>query len=259
MIKVLGSSPEKIDLPELNDRIYYKQEKIFSDLDYKKSHTLRHAIDLGKIIVLERTAENKVYSQPAAVEPVDIPVALPTKIEYLPPTLGKKKDTESIDNSKLKALIDKISSLEAKFDTKEQKLVVDSIVDPSPLTIILDRLKSLEEKVSGTSPATQDNDQVLQALKSLEDKISKGQGIGIGTEDLLKRIEESVKKVGSSNIAANSGSKSNLSADMETYVPNVTVEDANSHINLKVRTIESSSSLNSSLEALKRLKNNQQS
>jgi hypothetical protein len=242
MIKVLGSSPEKIELPELNDRIYYKQEKTFSEIDYKRSQSLRNAINLGKVIVLERTQVSKEYASSPVQEEVDIPVVDPVKLEPVPPSAG----SGSLDRSIVDLLLDKLTSLESKLDNETSKIVVDS----TPLDIILERLKILEAKVSGTSSPSDGDKQLFKMLESLEEKISQGRG-GV-SEDFLQRIENSIKNSGSE------GSSLVVEVDpsvgMERYVPNVTIEDANSHINLKVRTVEQSDSLNSSIEALRRLK-----
>jgi len=248
MLKVLGASPEKIELPELGDRIYYKQEKTFSELEYKKSHTLRHAIDVGSVIVLERVCENKEYGIPPVSE-INIPVAIPDSA-YPPPTLGGGKNTSavksldsSISENKLDLLLKKISDLEGRIDNDSGKIIVDS----TPLNIILDRLKELEKKISTGTASTSDEDHIIKTLKSLEDKINKGSV----NDDLVKRLEETISRAGTVN--SKSG-EIESGPSMEMYVPNVTVEDANSHINLKVRTIEKSDDLNSSLDALRKLK-----
>jgi len=249
MIKVMGASPEKIDLPEIDDRIYYKQEKIFSELQYKRSHTLRHAIDLGSIIILERSPENKELGAPP-VSDIHIPVASPSKPkEYRTPTFTEEHKKESSDflaeGDKLDLVLKKIASLESQINNESEK----KSVDYDPINIILDRLKKLEDSMSGAMPGSVDNSEVMQSLKAIENKINVGQGIN--TEDLIKKLEETVARSG----GAQSVTKTATSGpDMETYVPNVTVEDANSHINLKVRTVEKSDGVNSALDALKKLK-----
>jgi hypothetical protein len=249
MIKVMGSSPDKIDLPELHDRIYYKQEKTFTEAQYKQSHSLRHAIDMGRAIVLERSPENKEYGAPP-VSDIEIPIVTP---EYPPPILGKEKEPKpeptpnAAGEDKLDLVLAKIASLEDRIDYDAGKIVVDS----TPLNIILDRLKKLEDAVSGAAPAGTDSNLIMQTLKALEDKINQGQGAN--AEALLKKLEETVSRSGTGT-SSKTQKSSDAAFSTETYVPNVTVEDANSHINLKVRTIEKSDNVNSALDALKKLK-----
>lgn len=239
MIKVVSASPEVINLPELNDRIYYKQEKTFTEIDYKRSHTLRNAIDQGNILILERALKNnKEYGAPPVSE-VDIAVATPEKVTVYTAEEQAGKKPHASDDSKIDLLLNKIASLESKLEKKDEKTSVDS----SALDIILDRLKNLETRVSGGGSSEKDNEQLMETLKNLESKIVQGSN----TDGLVSKLESVLKRAGKTGEEA-------PSIDLETYVPKVTVEDANSHINLKVRTIEKSDDVNSSLAALKKLK-----
>src|SRR6056297_2881115 len=183
MIRVIGASPEKIELPELNDRIYYKQEKSYSELDYQRCPTLRRAIDKGYVLILERSQENKEYGAPPVshVKP-QVPNSPPTQeTEYPKPILGSESKENTLSAEKIDLLLNKISALEEKIEVESGRIIVDS----TPLNIILNRLKELEDKVSTGTPTASDNTQVMAALKALEDKVNSG----TSTEDLIKRLE----------------------------------------------------------------------
>ena len=54
MIRVLGNSSERVPIKDLNDCIYYKQLKEYSDQEYESSNDLKQAIASGKIVKLEQ-------------------------------------------------------------------------------------------------------------------------------------------------------------------------------------------------------------
>lgn len=54
MIRVLGNSSERVPIKDLNDCIYYKQQKEYSDTEYASSKDLRKALEAGKIVKLEQ-------------------------------------------------------------------------------------------------------------------------------------------------------------------------------------------------------------
>jgi len=58
MIRVLGNSPERILIKDLDDIIYYKQIKEYTDQEYETSRDLKKAINNGKLAILE---QNKPY------------------------------------------------------------------------------------------------------------------------------------------------------------------------------------------------------
>lgn len=54
MVRVMGNSPERVELHDLNDVIYYKQLKEFSDQSYENSRDLKKEIEKGRLIILEK-------------------------------------------------------------------------------------------------------------------------------------------------------------------------------------------------------------
>ena len=53
MVRVLGNSPERVPIEDLNDIIYYKQLKDYTDQEYEKSRDLKRAINNGKLAIIE--------------------------------------------------------------------------------------------------------------------------------------------------------------------------------------------------------------
>ena len=58
MILVLGNSAKRIELRDLGDTVYYKQQKSFNDSDYARSNDLKREINAGRLIVLKNTKDN---------------------------------------------------------------------------------------------------------------------------------------------------------------------------------------------------------
>jgi len=54
MIRVLGNSSERVPIKDLNDCIYYKQQKEYSDTEYASSKDLKKALETGRIVKLEQ-------------------------------------------------------------------------------------------------------------------------------------------------------------------------------------------------------------
>jgi len=54
MVRILGNSPERIKINDLNDVIYYKQKKDYTDQEFDNSRDLQKEIRKGTITVLER-------------------------------------------------------------------------------------------------------------------------------------------------------------------------------------------------------------
>jgi hypothetical protein len=59
MVRVLGNSSERVPLKDLNDCIYYKQLKEYSDQEYASSRDLKRAINDGKIVLLEQNGATR--------------------------------------------------------------------------------------------------------------------------------------------------------------------------------------------------------
>ena len=206
MIKVRCEIPETIPLIELNDFIYYKQEKTFSEQEYSKCLSLQKAIGMGSVIVLERKEEKNS--------------------NFKVPTPGSASSAGDTDIS---VLFDYLKNLESK---------IDQLKTSDGSTVLIDQLTqkidALEKKLQG--PVPQDNSSgIAETAKKLEEILGKFSGIANKSDVEKKELVSEIPE--------------------EIYVPNIRVEDGNSHINLKIRTIEKSDSINSASEALKKLRN----
>lgn len=59
MIRILGSSPERVPIKDLDDIIYYKQIKEYTDQEYETSRDLKKAINNGRLAILEHNKSSR--------------------------------------------------------------------------------------------------------------------------------------------------------------------------------------------------------
>lgn len=221
MITVRGENPETIQLPELQDFIYYKQVKTFSEEEYKKSNSLQRAISKGSVIVLKRVDEK--FSN------FEVPTGL----------LGTSlKDKDSSD---LNPLIDLLKNLESKID---QSNVPNNNI---AVELLIQKIDAIEKRLQVS--VSSDNSTLLDTIHKLEEKVNQ-----TTNNPAFQKLEEILAKL--SGISSKISSDKEVTPEIpeEVYVPNIKVEDGNSHINLKVRTVEKSDDVNSAAEALRRIK-----
>ena len=85
MVRILGNSPERVPIDDLNDIIYYKQLKDYTDQEYESSKDLKRAINRGHLAILEQnksprgsveTDGNMVNNQAPALNARDLKIAL---------------------------------------------------------------------------------------------------------------------------------------------------------------------------------------
>jgi len=226
MILVIGNTPQKVELKDLGDYIYYKQQKIFTDAQYNRSQDLQREIQKGSLTILKR-ADDKSGS-------FDIP-----SVGYSSVSADK---SPVMDFSKLDTLLERINSLEESINAK-------STLSPEAHN---DVIKSLIEKVTRLENgiSVNNNDPNIAALhdaiKKLEEKIGQG-----ADETVLKKLEDILNRA---PVAASSTKQKEEMRPEDVYVPTVTVEDANTHIKLDIRTIGGGDDVNDSLKKLKELK-----
>jgi len=224
MYYVIGNSPKKVELKDLNDCIYYKQQKVYTDSQFERSVDLKRAID-RKILVVLKKSEDKPGSFDAHAAIVSSDIKAPEPV------------SNSKENLKIDALLDRIQELEKIIKDKP------SSQDNTILLAILDRLERLEK-----SPTAVDMSTIQEALKGLEAKIQDNKDNK--SEDILNKLEGIITRSG---IGIPTISEENRRVE-DIYVPNITVEDAKSHINLEVRKIDKGDSVSESLRKLKELK-----
>lgn len=221
MITVRGESPETVQLEDLGDFIYYKQVKTFSEEEYKKSGSLQRAISKGSVIVLKRVDEKfSGYEIPNSVAGQTTPAAVNSSTD-------------------MNMLIEMIKGIEAKIEPT-------SSPNNANLDILIQKIEALEKKVQGS--VALDNSALLDTIHKLEEKVNQ-----TDNNQVFQKLEGLLSKMSGSAVKDTKDSTPGIQE--EVYVPNIKVEDGNSHINLKVRTIEKSSSgIDSALEALKKIK-----
>jgi len=113
MVWVFGNSSERIQLKDLNDVIYFRQKKQFTDQEYESSKDLKREIKAGRIVKLE-------YSP-------DIKVALPDNIMLQQTTVTSKVDTQEIRRVIAEALVDQ-KPTNPQIDIKEILQAVPAFV-----------------------------------------------------------------------------------------------------------------------------------
>lgn len=219
MIKVLGNDTERVKLTDLNDVVYYKQEKIYSDDDYNRSRDLKRNIENGRLTKLsDIKKENTSSDMPISVDPAPI------------------ENSSKIDN-----LLEYVKRLENKLNN-----ISTPPVDNENLNVLIDRIKQLEEKIESSKGLSSIDPETLSIIKGLGEKIGSNSQLSTITskiEELLSRAPGTIKE-----------EDYTPTRPEDIYVPNITVEDTNAHINLKVRTIEKSDSVNDAAQALKNMK-----
>jgi hypothetical protein len=157
-------------------------------------------------------------------------------------------------------ILDRQSEKSANFNTPVSVKSAEENRPPQDLSVLFEYLKSLESKIDllkMSDGSTVLVDQLLQKIESLEKKLQ----VTVPQEDsgikeTAKKLEELLNKMSNISGKSDSEKKELVSQVPEAiYVPNVKVEDGNSHINLKMRTVEKSDDLSNAAEALRKLKN----
>lgn len=224
MIKVIGAVSEIVPIPDLNDRVFYKQEKTFSEAEYQKSLDLKKEIQRGRLVVVSRVQEK--FSEFEVPPESNIPANSKVKID------------NSVEVSKI---VDMVKSLETRLEGmspgSSDLLWVDKL---------LQKIESLENRLSQITST--DNAELVEAIKRLENRFNE-----TDSQLISKKLEELVSR---GAILNQSQKESTKTTPEEVYVPNIRIEDGSSHIKLKTRTIEKSSSVEDAANALKRLRDN---
>lgn len=222
MILVIGNTPQKVELRDLSDCVYYKQQKIFSDAQAERSRDLKKALKAGSLTILKKIDEkNGSFDIPAA--------GLSSRVEV----------TSDHSSDKIDALLDKIKSLEEAV-TKNAQLPQGTVSSD-----ISHRIEKLEKDMNSGGGDSKAIEALCGAVERLEKRLDKSSD----SEHLLKKLETLIKRESVRSTAEQEAAYAD-----DTYVPSVTVEDAKSHVKLDVRKIEKSDGITESLKKLKELK-----
>jgi hypothetical protein len=228
MFLVIGNTPQRVELKDLGDYIYYKQQKVFTEAQYSRSQDLQREIQKGSLTILKRTEEKSGSFEVPSVTYTNVP----------------PKENSGVDSSKLDVLLERIQSLELAINTNSK---APKEVQPDVVGILSEKISRLEGELSGVS-----NEQSLtvlyNAIKKLEERIDKGSS----NSELLQKLEDIVNRA-PAYVSVQDKPKEETRPE-DVYVPTVIVEDANTHIKLNVRSIESGDNVSDSLRKLKELK-----
>lgn len=217
MYYVIGNSPKKVDLKDLNDCIYYKQQKVYTDEQFNRSVDLQRAVERKLLVVLKKS-EDKTGS-------FDIHTSvIPSEVKIV----------DQSSSPKIDILLDRIKTLEESIRNKEVSGNTDAF------SAILDRLEKLER-----NPSSVDTTAIQDMLKTIESKMQDNR-----SDDILEKLESILNKTPGSALVVEEEAR----RVEDVYVPNIRVEDAKSHINLQVRTIDTGDSVSDSLKKLKELR-----
>lgn len=220
MILVIGNDPQRVDLNDLGDFVYFKQQKFFSDAQYARSTDLRKALKSGRLTKLQEYGnvdQDFVISQPSQVKSV------------------------SKESPKIDLLLEKLNAMEKSMSSQATPVSGGAVVD-----VLLERIAKLEQRISELSKSGGDSS-LTEAVRQLAEKVE------TNTKDtsILDRLESILDKAGTSG----STKAAEPVRPEEVYVPSVSVEDGNTHIKLDVRAVGTSKSdIDDSLAALKKLK-----
>ena len=235
MILVIGNTPKKVELKDLGDCVYYKQKKNFSEAQYRQSDDLRREIKNGTLSIIGRKNEKEGDFD------------LPDFMSDDPVRVEKTVIKQEVQQPVIEALLLKIGSLEETI--RNNPVPVDST---GTMKILTDKIRSLEDKISQKTDGDI-NMAVVEAIKKIEERLDKREEVS-KNNDIFDRLEGILSRAPSSG----SSVPERPVRPEDIYVPNINVEDLNSNIKLKVRTIEKSNNVNDSLKALRDLKNSNQ-
>lgn len=239
MYLVLGNSAKKVELKDLDDVVYYKQQKAFNDSDYERSSDLKREIGAGRLIVL-KSKKDGTPSNDGVGFPSDIVVE----------THSTNPDPVRVEKE---VIVEK--------PVKEE-------VSPGTLELLLSKLIDLEKKVSDSAPVDKE-DIVAQLMTNLEgklnlriDQLAKSVNKKETAQDTDSKIDQLIDLIKSGAVQG-TGNSSRISDYTEQertvddiYVPSIRVEDGNANINLETRVIEGGSDVTDALSMLQKMKKN---
>lgn len=226
MVKIKGTDFKTVELPDLKDRVYFGQEKVFSGKQYAMSNDLSDAIKSGKLLVLEHIEEGDPHFIAPPKSIIKEIVAEPAK--EVTPDPGLASVMESI-----KILNEQIAGISKKLNSKS-----------TPTEMASSQESELRGAVKGLFNKMED------IQKSLDNK----ETLDVAAQ--LSRVEDAVKglKVTGNNIRS---VEPNIIDEGEAYVPSsFNVSDMANNLSLKTKKLSGGGSMNDALNKLKNLKKN---
>lgn len=225
MIKVKGADFKTVPLPDIGDRVYFGQEKVFSDAQYAASKDLKKSIESGKLLVLENSPESNAgfvapvqVSQPSSSTPIPDP-ALALVVEMV------------------NTLTQKISSIESKVTN------VPAVSTPAVTDVNTDAVLGAVA-------------QLQQKMEQVEASINNSPSISASIQDSMKEVVSQVRGLVASGPGVTSQRViSGPSFVEEVFIPSskIVVEDMANHVNLEARSLGQGNSMTNALSKLSQL------
>jgi hypothetical protein len=153
MYLVIGNIPRGVELKDLKDFIYYKQQKVYTEVQYDSSRDLQREIKSGSLTILKKT-DDKSGS-------FDIPSFGLTNPSPAAPVVA--------DDSKMDTILERIDNLERTISSRESvpAQVIERTVGDSPHAEIIqelaDSVRKLEEKIDSRSS----NSEIFDRLEDI--------------------------------------------------------------------------------------------
>ena len=149
MLKVRGASYRPIHLSELNDNVFYGQDKVYSELQFSKCPQLGKEIERGTILLIERVPEaNAGYIAPIAVSsPPSTLDVTPAWYHDLVDKIEAKADPAPLPppapdmSALLRTLVDKVETLTARVESAP--------VATAPAQDVSAQIQALHTKLDG--------------------------------------------------------------------------------------------------------------
>lgn len=156
MFLVIGNIPRGVELKDLKDFVYYKQQKVYTEAQYDSSRDLQREIKSGSLTILKKT-DDKSGS-------FDIPFFGLTNPSPAAPVVA--------DDSKMDTILERIDNLERAISSREP--ILSQVEGDSPHTEVIqalaDSVRKLEEKIDSRSS----NNEIFDRLEEIINKAPGG-------------------------------------------------------------------------------------
>lgn len=227
MIKVKGADFKTVLLTDIGDRVYFGQEKVFSDAQYAASKELKKSIESGKLLVLENSPEvNAGFIAPAQVAPTVITAPPPTPDPAL-----------ALVVEMVNTLTQKISSIESMV-TNAPPIATPAVTDANT-DVVLGAVAQLQRK-----------------MEQVEASINNSPSISASIQDSMKEVVSQVRGL----VASGPGVVSQKVVSGPAYVEEVfipsskiVVEDMSNHVNLEAKSLGQGNAMTNALSKLSQL------
>jgi hypothetical protein len=149
MIWVFGNSHERVPIKDLNDFIYFRQKKQYTDQEFEKSRDLQREIQQGRIVKLEQKPEIRS----------SLPDSIETRGNQVVPTL---------DLREMRRVISEVIS-ENKTDGLDLKSLVVNLIPIIAETVRQEVSRIPSQQVYVQAGERQTSEQAFQDLSYIPD------------------------------------------------------------------------------------------